>query len=112
MLSSTDSSRGAGLGGSVGLITDGWFSGGTHGFVLGHATPEAQEGGPIGLIEEGDIITIDSEKRREDVDLTDEEVEERRKVWKRPERCRRRGILKKYAYTVSSASRGCVTDGW
>jgi len=112
MLSITASIMGAGLGDSVALITDGRFSGGTHGFVLGHVTPEAQEGGPIGLIEEGDIITIDSEKRRVDVDLTDEELEERRKVWKRPDQSGTRGILKKYAYTVSSASRGCITDGW
>src|SRR5690625_1176508 len=84
MLSITASIMGAGLGDSVALITDGRFSGGTHGFVLGHVTPEAQEGGPIGLIEAGDIITIDSENRCVGADMTDEELEECRIVLQRP----------------------------
>jgi dihydroxy-acid dehydratase len=111
MLSITAAIMGAGLGNSVALITDGRFSGGTHGFVLGHVTPEAQDGGPIALVENGDIITIDSVNRKVDIDISDEEFDRRRKNWKQPELAFNNGILKKYAKTVSSASLGCITDG-
>jgi dihydroxy-acid dehydratase len=111
MLSITAAIMGAGLGNSVALITDGRFSGGTHGFVLGHVTPEAQDGGPIALVENGDIITIDSVNRKVDIDISDEEFDRRRKNWKQPELAFNKGILKKYAKTVSSASLGCITDG-
>jgi len=109
MLKPTGLLIGAGLGKSVALITDGRFSGGTHGFVVGHITPEAYNGGAIGLIEDGDIITIDARNNSINVNLTDAELEERRKDWKRPER-KLTGFLRKYRYTVSSASEGCVTD--
>jgi len=110
MLKPTGLLMGAGLGNNVALITDGRFSGGTHGFVVGHITPEAFNGGTIGLLENGDIITIDAKKNTIDVNLSHEELEERRKNWKRPEK-KLTGFLKKYRYTVSSASEGCVTDG-
>lgn len=110
MLSITAAIMGAGLGNSVALVTDGRFSGGTHGFVLGHITPEAQEGGPIALVQNGDTITIDSEKRKVDIEISEEELSERRKKWKRPDPVFNKGILKKYALTVSSASLGCITD--
>lgn len=108
MLKPTGAVMGAGLGKKVALITDGRFSGGSHGFVVGHITPEAYDGGLIGMINDGDIITIDVTKNRIDVELSDEEIENRRKAWRRPENmCS--GILKKYRNTVSSASEGCVT---
>lgn len=110
MLKPTSSIMGAGLGGEVALITDGRFSGGTHGFVVGHVTPEAQEGGAIGLIENGDLITIDAISNRLEVALSEEELEQRRKSWKAPDLKARKGILYKYARSVSSASEGCVTD--
>jgi len=110
MLKPTAAIMGAGLGKDVALITDGRFSGGTHGFVVGHVCPEAQEGGMIGLLEDGDIITIDAEKNQISVDLNDEEIAERRKNWKQPELKVKRGSLYKYARIVSSASTGCVTD--
>ncbi|HET8736752.1 MAG TPA: dihydroxy-acid dehydratase [Pricia sp.] len=110
MLKPTAAIMGAGLGKDVALITDGRFSGGTHGFVVGHVCPEAQEGGTIGLLQDGDIITIDAEKNSISVDLSDEELAERRKNWKRPALKVKRGSLYKYAKTVSSASQGCVTD--
>ncbi|MEX1029754.1 MAG: dihydroxy-acid dehydratase [Paenibacillaceae bacterium] len=101
---------GKGLGGSVSLITDGRFSGGTHGFVVGHISPEAQNGGPIALLQEGDIITIDSETQLITVDVSDAELAERRSRWvERPLRYTR-GVLAKYAKQVSSASFGAVTD--
>jgi dihydroxy-acid dehydratase len=111
MLSITAAIMGAGLGNSVALITDGRFSGGTHGFVLGHVTPEAQDGGPIALVEDGDTITIDSVKRKVDIDISDQELANRKKNWKKPELAFEKGILKKYANSVSSASLGCITDG-
>lgn len=111
MLSITAAIMGAGLGKSVALITDGRFSGGTHGFVIGHVTPEAQVGGPIGLIKDGDVITIDADQRIIKVDVTDEEMEQRRKAWKQPDLKVKSGVLYKYARLVSSASEGCVTDG-
>jgi len=109
MLKPTGAVMGAGLGKKVALITDGRFSGGSHGFVVGHITPEAYDGGLIGMINDGDIITIDISKNRIDVELSDEEIENRRKDWKRPENKLRPGILRKYRNTVSSASEGCVT---
>lgn len=109
MLKPTGAVMGAGLGKDVALITDGRFSGGSHGFVVGHITPEASEGGLIGLIEDGDIITIDAINNRIDVDLSDEEIEERRKEWIKPPYKAQTGILKKFIDTVSTASKGCVT---
>jgi len=110
MLKPTAAIMGSGLGKDVALITDGRFSGGTHGFVVGHVAPEAQDGGTIGLLENGDIITIDAEKNEISVDLTDEQLAERKKNWKQPELKVKRGSLYKYARMVSSASKGCVTD--
>ena len=110
MLKPTAAIMGAGLGKDVALITDGRFSGGTHGFVVGHVAPEAQDGGTIGLLEDGDIITIDAEKNEISVNLTDEQLSERKKNWKQPELKVKRGSLYKYARMVSSASKGCVTD--
>ncbi|NER13911.1 dihydroxy-acid dehydratase [Leptobacterium flavescens] len=110
MLKPTSAIMGAGLGKDVALITDGRFSGGTHGFVVGHVAPEAQEGGNIALIENGDIITIDAEKNTINVAVPDEELAARKKNWKQPELRYKRGVLYKYAKTVSSASKGCVTD--
>ena len=110
MLKPTGLLMGAGLGNNVALITDGRFSGGTHGFVVGHITPEAYNGGAIGLLENGDIITIDAVKNTIDVNLSEAELAERREKWVRPNK-KLTGFLKKYRYTVSSASEGCVTDG-
>ncbi len=110
MLKPTAAIMGAGLGKEVALITDGRFSGGTHGFVVGHVCPEAQEGGTIALLEDGDIITIDAEKNQISVDLTEEEIQSRRANWVQPPLKVRKGSLYKYAKTVSSASQGCVTD--
>ncbi|MGB5237736.1 MAG: dihydroxy-acid dehydratase [Flavobacteriaceae bacterium] len=101
---------GAGLGKEVALITDGRFSGGTHGFVVGHVAPEAQEGGLIALLKDGDIITINAEQNIINADLTIEEITHRRALWKQPALKVSRGSLYKYAKTVSSASEGCVTD--
>jgi dihydroxy-acid dehydratase len=110
MLSPTSAVMGKGLGKDVALITDGRFSGGSHGFVVGHITPEAFEGGPIALIEDGDRITIDAETRQITVDVSDAELAERKTRWVRPESKYKRGVLAKYAKTVSSASEGAVTD--
>lgn len=110
MLKPTSMIMGAGLGKTVALITDGRFSGGTHGFVVGHITPEAQSGGNIALIEDGDLIIIDAANNTIDVDLSEEILSERRKNWKEPALKHQKGILFKYAKTVSSASEGCVTD--
>lgn len=109
MLKPTGAVMGAGLGKKVALITDGRFSGGSHGFVVGHITPEAYEGGLIGLLHDGDIITIDINKNSIDVDLSEQEIEERRKLWKKPEDKLCAGMLKKYRNLVSSATEGCVT---
>jgi dihydroxy-acid dehydratase len=92
------------------LITDGRFSGGTHGFVVGHVCPEAQEGGTIALLKDGDVITIDAEKNSISVALSKEEIETRRADWVQPPLKVTKGSLYKYAKTVSSASQGCVTD--
>ncbi|GIV78458.1 MAG: dihydroxy-acid dehydratase [Litorilinea sp.] len=110
MLSITSAIMGAGLGKSVALITDGRFSGGTHGFVVGHITPEAQVGGNIALVQDGDIITIDAEKNTLDVDLSEEELERRRARWSPPPPKFTKGVLYKYMKTVASASQGCITD--
>ncbi|MDR3628542.1 MAG: dihydroxy-acid dehydratase [Ignavibacteriaceae bacterium] len=110
MLEITAAIMGAGLGKSVALITDGRFSGGTHGFVVGHITPEAQTGGNIALVENGDIIIIDAEKNVLQVDISDTILEGRRARWTQPPFKAKSGILYKYIKNVSSASQGCVTD--
>jgi dihydroxy-acid dehydratase len=110
MLTPTSAVMGAGLGKDVALITDGRFSGGSHGFIVGHITPEAQEGGPIALVKTGDRITIDAEKNLLDVDVLPEELAARRKAWKMPRYKSERGTLAKYIRLVKSASLGCVTD--
>jgi dihydroxy-acid dehydratase len=110
MLTPTSAIVGAGLGSSVALLTDGRFSGGSHGFIVGHITPEAQAGGPLALIENGDDITIDAEKNRIDVNVSEEKMAARRRVWTPPPYKATRGILYKYINSVASASEGCVTD--
>jgi len=110
MLTVTAALMGAGLGKDVALITDGRFSGGTHGFVVGHVTPEAQEGGPIALLRTGDRVTIDAESRLLSVDLTEAELSGRRAAWAAPPYKAVRGTLYKYIKNVKSASEGCVTD--
>jgi len=110
MLSPTSVIMGAGLGQDVALITDGRFSGGSHGFIIGHITPEAQEGGPIALVQDGDIIAIDAKKRRIDLELDDVELARRRAAWSAPALKATRGTLYKYIKNVKSASEGCVTD--
>ncbi len=110
MLKPTSAIFGAGLGASVALITDGRFSGGTHGFVVGHITPEAFEGGNIGLVKDDDIIQIDANNNSINVMITDEELEQRRKLWQQPAPPVKNGVLFKYFKTVKSASEGCVTD--
>ncbi|TDQ31287.1 dihydroxy-acid dehydratase [Zeaxanthinibacter enoshimensis] len=110
MLKPTSAIMGAGLGKDVALITDGRFSGGTHGFVVGHISPEAQEGGTIALLKDGDMITIDAEENTISVALSEEELKARREAWTAPPLKVKRGSLFKYAKTVSSASQGCVTD--
>lgn len=110
MLKITSLIMGAGLGKSVALITDGRFSGGTHGFVVGHITPEAQEGGTIALVQDGDVITIDAENNTIDVDLSRVELDRRREGWSAPAPKYTKGVLWKYYKTVASASEGCVTD--
>jgi dihydroxy-acid dehydratase len=110
MLSITSAIMGAGLGKSVALITDGRFSGGTHGFVVGHITPESQVGGNIALLENDDMITIDAVSNTLSVDLSDEELARRRASWQPKEPKYTKGVLYKYMKIVSSASEGCVTD--
>jgi dihydroxy-acid dehydratase len=110
MLKPTSAIMGQGLGKSVALITDGRFSGGTHGFVVGHITPEAQTGGLIALLKDGDKITIDAETNSLEVDLDAAEIEKRRASWKQPPLQATKGVLYKYATLVKSASEGCVTD--
>jgi len=110
MLKPTAAIIGAGLGNDVALITDGRFSGGTHGFVVGHISPEAQVGGPIAFVKDGDLITIDAMLNSITFDVSETEFEERKKNWKAPELKFKRGVLSKYIHTVSSASEGCVTD--
>ena len=110
MLKPTSAIMGAGLGKKVALITDGRFSGGTHGFVVGHITPEAQVGGLIGLLKDGDKITIDAKKNIIKAHITKKEIKARRKGWEAPKSPATSGILRKYMHNVSSASEGCVTD--
>ena len=110
MLKPTSAIMGAGLGNSVALITDGRFSGGSHGFVVGHVTPEAYEGGGIALIENGDVITIDAVNNTINMKISDEEFSKRKANWKQPESPIKQGVLLKYMRSVSSASEGCVTD--
>ena len=110
MLKPTSSIMGQGLGKKVALITDGRFSGGTHGFVVGHITPEAQTGGLIGLLEDGDEISIDANNNTIIAHLSEEEITQRRAQWKQPALKAEYGLLRKYAKTVASASMGCVTD--
>ena len=110
MLKPTSAIMGAGLGKDVALITDGRFSGGTHGFVVGHITPEAYEGGTIALVENGDTITIDTKNNTIQLKVSDEELTQRKSEWKQPPLKATKGVLYKYAKCVSSASKGCVTD--
>jgi dihydroxy-acid dehydratase len=110
MLKPTSAVIGAGLGKDVAMITDGRFSGGSHGFIIGHVAPEAQEGGPIALIKDGDTIIIDANKNSIDVDISDEEMEKRKSEWTMPAYKATRGTLFKYIKNVKSASEGCVTD--
>lgn len=110
MLTVTSAIMGAGLGNDIALITDGRFSGGTHGFVVGHVCPEAQEGGPIALVQTGDHITIDAERRRIEMEVSDAELTRRRQAWTAPPYKATRGTLYKYIKSVSPASEGCVTD--
>ena len=110
MLKPTSALMGAGLGNSVAMITDGRFSGGTHGFVVGHVTPEAQEGGNIGLVKDGDKITIDAVDNKIILHVSDEELAERRKLWKPIVSPHTSGVLRKYIKNVGPASLGCVTD--
>ena len=110
MLTPTSAIMGAGLGREVALITDGRFSGGSHGFIVGHITPEAQEGGAIALIRDGDRVTIDARANRIDADLSDQEWQRRRERWSMPPYKAVRGTLRKYIKNVASASQGCVTD--
>ncbi|HJP34382.1 MAG TPA: dihydroxy-acid dehydratase, partial [Gammaproteobacteria bacterium] len=110
MLSPTGAIVGRGLGDKVALITDGRFSGGSHGFVVGHVTPEAAVGGPLAVVEDGDQITIDSETKRVDVEISDDEMNTRLRNWRPQAPKATRGLLAKYARLVSSASEGAVTD--
>jgi dihydroxy-acid dehydratase len=110
MLTPTSAIMGAGLGGDVALLTDGRFSGGSHGFIVGHIAPEAQAGGPIALIRNGDVITIDAAQNRIDVHVSEEDLASRRREWSPPPFKATRGVLYKYIKTVTSASQGCVTD--
>ena len=110
MLKPSSAIMGAGLGQDVALITDGRFSGGSHGFLIGHIVPEAQEGGPIGLLRDGDEVVIDAETRLLDVNVPAEEMERRRREWVRPKEKYDKGTLKKYGKLVTDASHGCITD--
>ena len=110
MLTPTSALMGAGLGADVALITDGRFSGGSHGFIVGHVVPEAFEGGPIALVQDGDKVTMDAEKASIQVDVSDTELSRRKSLWEQPAAKCDRGILAKYIRCVAPASRGCVTD--
>ncbi len=111
MLTPTSAIMGAGLGKDVALLTDGRFSGGSHGFIIGHIVPEAQEGGPLALVRDGDVITIDAENKTLSVDVTDAEMQQRRSAWEMPAYKATRGTLYKYIQLVRNASDGCITDG-
>ena len=110
MLTPTSAIMGAGLGEHVALMTDGRFSGGSHGFIIGHITPEAQEGGPIALLQDGDRVTIDAERNVIDAAVSEAELTKRRAAWKAPPLKATRGTLYKYIKNVKNASEGCVTD--
>ena len=110
MLTPTSAIMGAGLGADVALLTDGRFSGGSHGFIIGHITPEAQEGGPIALVRNGDRITVDAAACQLTVDIGDEELARRKRDWVAPPMKATSGVLAKYVRLVRSASEGCVTD--
>jgi dihydroxy-acid dehydratase len=110
MLTPTSAIVGAGLGADVALLTDGRFSGGSHGFLVGHIAPEAQEEGPIAMVKNGDKITIDAEENRLDIDVSAEELQRRRASWTAPAYKATRGTLYKYIKNVKPASEGCVTD--
>lgn len=111
LVTPTSAIMGAGLGKDVAMLTDGRFSGGSHGFIIGHITPEAQVGGPIALVQDGDRITVDAEKNRIDfLDVTPQELATRRATWQAPPLKATRGTLFKYIKSVKSASEGCVTD--
>ncbi|OGT71975.1 MAG: dihydroxy-acid dehydratase [Gammaproteobacteria bacterium RIFCSPLOWO2_12_47_11] len=110
MLTPTSAIMGAGLGADVAMITDGRFSGGSHGFIVGHVVPEAQEGGPVALIKNGDVITLDAKNNVISVNVSDEDMQKRRALWKMPPYKASRGTLYKYIKNVKSASEGCVTD--
>ena len=110
MLKPTSAIMGAGLGEHVAMITDGRFSGGSHGFIVGHVVPEAQEGGGIALVKDGDIITLDAVNNKIEMDVSDDELQARREAWQAPELKARRGTLYKYIKNVKDASLGCVTD--
>ena len=110
MLSPTSAIMGKGLGKDVALVTDGRFSGGSHGFVVGHVTPEAIEGGPIAIVQDGDTISVDAETNQITLHLSDEEISNRLAKWKKPAPRYTRGVLAKYAASVASASEGAVTD--
>jgi dihydroxy-acid dehydratase len=110
MLTPTSAIMGAGLGSDVAMITDGRFSGGSHGFIIGHVVPEAQEGGPIALVQNGDVVTIDAEKNQISFAISDDEFDKRKANWKMPPYKASRGTLYKYIKTVKTASEGCVTD--
>ena len=110
MLTPTSALMGAGLGSSVALITDGRFSGGSHGFLVGHVTPEAQEGGPVAFVKTGDKVTIDATTQRLDMDVSEAEIASRKQGWNAPAFKATRGTLYKYIKNVKSASEGCVTD--
>jgi dihydroxy-acid dehydratase len=112
MLSPTGAIMGKGMGKDVALITDGRFSGGSHGFVVGHITPEAYVGGPLAIVRNGDSITIDAEKRALILDLPSKDIATRRRHWKQPKPRYTRGVLAKYANAVRSAHLGAVTDAW
>jgi dihydroxy-acid dehydratase len=110
MLAPTSAIMGRGLGKDVALITDGRFSGGTHGFVVGHITPEAYNGGALAIVKNGDTIVIDAAKKELQLEISGAEMKRRFKMWKRPKPRYPRGVLAKYAHTVTSASLGAVTD--
>ena len=110
MLKPTSAIMGLGLGDKVAFITDGRFSGGTHGFVVGHISPEAAEGGVIALIKDGDKILIDANADQLTLKVNDDEIERRRLAWKNPSNIPKRGVLSKYAKSVKSASLGAITD--
>jgi dihydroxy-acid dehydratase len=109
MLSVTAAIIGQGLGDSVALLTDGRFSGASHGFIVGHIAPEAAQGGPIGLVHDGDVIVLDTDKRELSMQVSDEELKKRRAQWKAPQPRYTSGVMAKYARLVSSASMGAVT---